>query len=110
MRYHAPSGGIRDTFRQGRSRRAYEMLGSHPCEEGGRRKWHFCVWAPKTRNTWRWSVPFNHYDRSAHPMKKQYDGTWELRLDEETLWQRRTGGRLPHLQIRRLGGGRSRRT
>ena len=85
MRYHAPSGGIRDTFHQGLSRRAYEMLGSHPCEEGGRRKWHFCVWAPNAKHV-ALVGSFNHYDRSAHPMKKQYDGTWELRLDEETLW------------------------
>ena len=86
MRYHAPSGGIRDTFHQGLSRRAYEMLGSHPCEEGGRRKWHFCVWAPNAKHV-ALVGSFNHYDRSAHPMKKQYDGTWELRLDEETLWR-----------------------
>ena len=86
MRYHAPSGGIRDTFHQGLSRRAYEMLGSHPCEEGGRRKWHFCVWAPNAKHV-ALVGSFNHYDRSAHPMKKQYDGTWELRLDEEILWR-----------------------
>ena len=86
MRYHAPSGGIRDMFHQGLHRRAYEMLGSHPCEEGGRRKWHFCVWAPNAKHV-ALVGSFNHYDRSAHPMKKQYDGTWELRLDEETLWR-----------------------
>ena len=51
MRYHAPSGGIRDTFHQGLSRRAYEMLGSHPCEEG------ISAFGLPTRNTWRWSVP-----------------------------------------------------
>ena len=104
MRYHAPSGGIRTAFHQGLSRRAYEMLGSHSCEEG-RRKWHFCVWAPNAKHV-ALVGSFNHYDRSAHPMKKQYDGTWELRLDEESPLARRTGGRLPHLQIRRVGGGR----
>ena len=70
----------------GARRRAYEMLGSHPCEEGGRRKWHFCVWAPNAKHV-ALVGSFNHYDRSAHPMKKQYDGTWELRLDEEILWR-----------------------
>ena len=50
MLYHAPSAEIRDTFHQGTNRRAYEMLGAHPCYEGDQRKWHFCVWAPNAKH------------------------------------------------------------
>lgn len=30
---------------------------------------------------------FNDWDKSATPMQKQYDGTWELRLSEDELWK-----------------------
>ncbi|MEG1471825.1 MAG: 1,4-alpha-glucan branching protein GlgB [Clostridia bacterium] len=86
MLYHAPTAEIRDIFHQGSNRRAYEMLGAHPCEEGSVRKWHFCVWAPNAKHV-ALVGSFNNWDKSTHPMQKQYDGTWELRLTQEELWQ-----------------------
>lgn len=86
MLYHAPSAEIRDTFHQGTNRRAYEMLGAHPCMENGVRKWHFCVWAPNARHV-ALIGEFNQWDKSRNPMEKQYDGTWEIRLTEEELWR-----------------------
>jgi len=84
MKYNPPSHSVRDTFHQGLSRRAYEMLGAHPCEEGEVRKWHFCVWAPNARQV-SLVGSFNGWDAQRFPMQKQYDGTWELRLSEEEL-------------------------
>ena len=49
MKYNPPTQSVRDTFHQGTSRRAYEMLGAHPCHEENGMKWHFCVWASTPR-------------------------------------------------------------
>ncbi len=84
MLYQAPSAEVRNSFHQGSNRRAYEMLGAHPCQEGGKRKWHFCVWAPNAKHV-ALVGDFNGWDKSRNPMAKQYDGTWELRLEEKTL-------------------------
>ena len=86
MRYVAPSAEIRDSFHQGASRQAYQMLGAHPCQEENAEKWHFSVWAPNAKHV-ALVGDFNQWDRSLHPMEKQYDGTWELRLPRDTLWQ-----------------------
>ena len=86
MLYHAPTSEYREFFHQGTSRRAYEMLGAHPVMEGNVRKWHFCVWAPNAKHV-ALVGSFNHYDRGCNPMVKQYDGTWEIRLEESYLWQ-----------------------
>ena len=84
MKYNPPSQSVRDTFHQGLSRRAYEMLGAHPCVEGNIRKWHFCVWAPNARQV-SLAGSFNSWNTARNPMLKQHDGTWELRLSEEEL-------------------------
>ena len=84
MLYQAPSAEVRNSFHQGSNRRAYEMLGAHPCQEGGKRKWHFCVWAPNAKHV-ALVGDFNGWDKSRNPMAKQFDGTWELRLEEKTL-------------------------
>lgn len=84
MKYNPPTQAIRDTFHQGTNRRAYEMLGAHPCLEGEQAKWHFCVWAPNARQV-SLVGGFNGWDVHAHPMQKQHDGTWELRLKEGEL-------------------------
>jgi len=86
MHYQPPSEAVRETFHQGTNRRAYEMLGAHPCQEDGVRTWHFCLWAPNAKHV-ALVGSFNHWDRTRHPMAKQYDGTWELRLTEAELWQ-----------------------
>jgi len=70
----------------GTNRRAYEMLGAHPCYEGEERKWHFCVWAPNAKHV-SLVGEFNVWDKSRHPMTKQYDGTWEVRIPEKELLQ-----------------------
>ncbi|MBE0601069.1 MAG: 1,4-alpha-glucan branching protein GlgB, partial [Firmicutes bacterium] len=84
MQYNPPTQAVRDTFHQGTNRRAYEMLGAHPCLEGKQTKWHFCVWAPNARQV-ALVGGFNDWDIHAHPMQKQHDGTWELRLSEDEL-------------------------
>ena len=86
MKYHPPSAEVREQFHQGTNRRAYEMFGAHPCLEGGAKKWHFCLWAPNARKV-SLVGSFNGWNAERHPMKKQYDGTWELRLPEEELFQ-----------------------
>jgi len=94
MKYNPPTQAVRDTFHQGTNRRAYEMLGAHPCLEGKAEKWHFCVWAP---NAGRVSLvgSFNGWDDRAHPMQKQHDGTWELRLDESAVMRDAPDGGAP---------------
>jgi 1,4-alpha-glucan branching enzyme len=62
------------------------MLGSHPCREGDGEQWHFCCWAPNAKHV-ALVGEFNGWDRGAHPMEKQYDGTWEIRLSKDELWQ-----------------------
>ena len=86
MLYVAPSEEVRDTFHQGTDRRAYEWLGAHPCRDGEKIQWHFCVWAPHAKHV-ALVGDFNCWDQCSHPMVKQHDGTWELRLSQETLWQ-----------------------
>ncbi len=86
MKYHPPSAEVREQFHQGTNRRAYEMFGAHPCLEGDAKKWHFCLWAPNARKV-SLVGSFNGWNAERHPMKKQYDGTWELRLPEEELFQ-----------------------
>ncbi len=86
MRYLAPSAENRDTFHHGFDRRAYQWLGAHPCEQDGREMWHFTCWAPNAKHV-ALVGSFNGYDKSRHPMTKLYDGTWELRLPKEELWQ-----------------------
>ncbi|MFH1879680.1 MAG: 1,4-alpha-glucan branching protein GlgB [Bacillota bacterium] len=102
MKYNPPSQSVRDAFHQGTNRRAYEMLGAHPCMEGRTRKWHFCVWAP---NAGRVSLvgSFNGWDDHRHPMQKQHDGTWELRLPEEEVLRDAPGDGVPVYKYAILG-------
>ena len=81
MQYKPPSDLDRQAFHQGSSRHAYEMLGAHQVRVDGKTLWHFSVWAPNARAV---SVTgeFCTWDPYAHPMEKQHDGTWELRLPE----------------------------
>ncbi len=79
MRYVAPTAEVRQQFHQGNSRRAYEMLGAHPVEQDGKSMWHFAVWAPNARQV-SLVGEFCQWDKTAYPMKKQYDGIWEIRL------------------------------
>ncbi|NLV58059.1 MAG: 1,4-alpha-glucan branching protein GlgB [Clostridiales bacterium] len=85
VRYVAPSEEVRDTFHQGTNRRAYEMLGAHPCREDSQEKWHFCVWAPHAKHV-ALVGDFNRWDSNHTPMQKQHDGTWEIRVPREELW------------------------
>lgn len=84
MLYTAPTAEVRETFHQGTNRRAYEMLGAHPCYEGDVKKWHFAVWAPNAKHV-SLVGEFNFWDKSKHAMVKQFDGTWEIRLSEAEL-------------------------
>jgi len=84
MLYCAPTADVRESFHQGTNRRAYEMLGAHPCYEGNDKKWHFAVWAPNAKHV-ALVGEFNLWDKTAHPMVKQFDGTWEIRLLETEL-------------------------
>ncbi len=86
MKYHPPTAEDRTLFHQGANRRAYEMLGAHPCLENGVKKWHFCLWAPNAKRV-ALVGGFNGWESNRNPMQKQYDGTWEVRLTEEELWK-----------------------
>ena len=79
MRYVAPDASVREAFHQGNNSRAYEMLGAHPVCQDGVEMWHFCVWAPNAKQV-SLVGEFNEWDIQATPMKKQFDGTWEIRL------------------------------
>ncbi len=85
MQYNPPTQAVRDTFHQGTNRHAYAMLGAHPCMEGETPKWHFSLWAPNARQV-SLVGSFNAWNQQAHPMQKQHDGTWELRLSEADVW------------------------
>lgn len=80
MRYNGPSAQVREWFHQGTSRRAYEMLGAHPVNQDGVEMWHFAVWAPNAKAV-SLIAEFNQWDKTATPMKKQFDGTWEVRVN-----------------------------
>ena len=84
MRYVAPTSTVREWFHQGENRRAYEMLGAHPVLQDGIEMWHFAVWAPNARLV-SLVGEFCQWDRLAHPMVKQFDGTWEIRLPASTF-------------------------
>ena len=84
MRYVAPTAEVRESFHQGTNRRAYEMLGAHLTEQDGKPVWHFSVWAPNARQV-SLIGEFCHWDKTVCPMKKQFDGTWEVRLPAETF-------------------------
>ncbi|MDD3212512.1 MAG: 1,4-alpha-glucan branching protein GlgB [Eubacteriales bacterium] len=86
MKYIPPSEEVRNAFHQGSNRRAYEMLGAHPCMEGDVQKWHFSLWAPNAKHV-ALIGSFNNWNKSSNPMQKQYDGTWELRLTRDELWE-----------------------
>lgn len=79
MRYSGPDPQTRECFHQGSNRRAYEMLGAHTVKVGGKAFWHFALWAPNARQV-SLVGEFNGWDPTRHPMAKQFDGTWELRL------------------------------
>ncbi len=79
MRYVAPTANDRDQFHQGGNRRAYEMLGAHPVTQDGVPMWHFAVWAPNAKQV-SLVGEFCEWKRDACPMKKQYDGIWEIRV------------------------------
>jgi 1,4-alpha-glucan branching enzyme len=82
MRYAPPTADMREDFHQGRSRDAFRFLGAHPGLDGDREVWHFAVWAPNALSVGLVGA-FNGWDREKHPMEKQYDGTWELRLPRD---------------------------
>ena len=84
MRYVAPTAEVRESFHQGTNRRAYEMLGAHPVEQDGKLVWHFAVWAPNARQVYL-TGEFCRWNKTAYLMKKQFDGTWEIRLPAETF-------------------------
>ena len=79
MQYKPPNDIQRRAFHQGGSRFAYEMLGAHPVMQDGEEYWHFAVWAPNARAV-NLTGEFCQWDTLRHPMQKQFDGTWELRL------------------------------
>ncbi len=79
MPYQPPDAKQRGEFHAGTDRRAYQMLGAHRVDCRGEAFWHFAVWAPNAQAVYV-TGEFCAWDERAHPMAKQYDGIWELRL------------------------------
>ncbi len=79
MWYQAPTADIRSQYHQGTCNSVYHFLGAHQVTQNGVLLWHFAVWAPNARAV---SVTgeFCEWSNTAHPMTKQYDGIWEVRL------------------------------
>ena len=65
-------------------------------------QWHFCVWAPNAAQV-SLVGSFNGWDIGRHPMQKQHDGTWELRLPEEELWRNAPADGFPVYKYAVLG-------
>ena len=82
MQYRPPTHEEREAFHNGTSRYAYTMLGAHPAVSHDLPVWNFAVWAPNAQAV---SVTgeFCAWQTDAHPMQKQYDGTWELQLEAQ---------------------------
>ncbi len=89
MRYVPPTNLDREEFHKGRNARAHFMLGAHPVLEGETRLWHFALWAPNAKKVCL-TGEFCGWDKEKHPMAKQYDGTWEIRLPREMFEERDT--------------------
>lgn len=81
MWYNPPDAQRREQFHSGLSHDSYRFFGAHPVYEGNTLFWHFTVWAPNARRVCL-TGEFCAWARDAWPMKKQYDGTWELRLPD----------------------------
>ncbi len=65
-------------FHQGTAQKAYEILGAHPCREGGRGGYVFRLWAPKAKNVFL-TGEFNNWEPCSIPMKKITEqGIWEV--------------------------------
>ena len=80
MWYSPPDAEKRNAFHDGTWESAYGYLGAHMTQEQDRLFWQFAVWAPNARQVCV-TGEFCGWAREAYPMRKQFDGTWELRLD-----------------------------
>ncbi|MBQ8160142.1 MAG: 1,4-alpha-glucan branching protein GlgB [Clostridia bacterium] len=84
MVYQAPTSEEREAFHQGQNAHVYRMLGVHSAVQDGKAVWHFAVWAPNAQAVSLVGT-FNGWKRDTHPMIKQFDGTWEIRLPSEVF-------------------------
>lgn len=65
-------------FHQGTAERAYDLLGSHPHTENGKKGYIFRVWAPHADKVYV-TGEFCDWERFEHPMIKITDqGLWEV--------------------------------
>jgi len=80
LRYHPFNDAQRQEFHQGNSRHAYRTFGAHPVWQDVD-CWHFTVWAPNAQAV-SLTGEFCFWDYEKHPMTKQFDGTWEIRLPD----------------------------
>ncbi|MGI6725737.1 MAG: 1,4-alpha-glucan branching protein GlgB [Christensenellales bacterium] len=80
LRYLPPDDAHRQRFHQGTDRYAYRFFGAHPVWQDVD-CWHFTVWAPNAQAV-SLTGEFCFWDYERHPMTKQHDGTWEIRLPD----------------------------
>ena len=78
MLYTPPAAAARDAYHAGKSADAYRWMGAHKTSLRGD-EWQFTVWAPHAKCVYV-TGEFCDWHYEDHPMEKQYDGTWELRL------------------------------
>ncbi len=64
-------------FSNGTWQRSWEKLGAHPDVQGGKRGWHFAVWAPDVKSV-HVVGDFNAWDPEADPLEQ---------LDKSGIWQ-----------------------
>ncbi len=94
MWYNPPDAQRRENFHLGFSHDSYQYFGAHPVHEGKKLYWHFTVWAPNAKSVCL-TGEFCAWNKEAWPMKKQFDGTWELRLPDSFFT---VAGNPAHLQ------------
>ncbi len=85
MPYIAPTSEQREAFHQGKNRHAYHFFGAHPLIANNQKMWKFTLWAPNAKKV-SLVGEFCLWDASAYPMEKQFDGTWELLLENSLFY------------------------
>ncbi len=100
MLYAPPDAQERAQYHDGKSSQAYRWMGAHKTTLSGE-EWQFTVWAPHALRVCV-TGEFCDWRYEAYPMRKQYDGTWELRLPAALFDAKACGRKDPGAQEKLL--------